>query len=83
MRQRVSQSVCNDRRTFICTCAGFLGVAETWFATVSGRRSIAGAGADAITANHRTLITPFGPVAVQHRAVLIQRAPTLFGAVVG
>ena len=65
---------------FICTpwgtWAGFCGVTATRFAAVQGRRVIAGAGSEAI-ATPRTLITPFGPLAVQHRAIVTQRAPAL------
>ena len=65
---------------FICTWAGFCGVTATLFAAVQGRRVIAGAGSEAI-ATPQTLITPFGPLAVQHRAIVTQRAPALRGTI--
>ena len=63
--------------TFICTCTGFCGVADTRFAAAS---SGAGAQVDAIA---RALITPLGPVAVQDSTVVIQRAPAPLGTITG
>ena len=79
----VSKACATPEKEFICTCAGFCGVAKTWFATGSGRRVIAGAGADAMDTHPGTFIIPFRPMAVQHRTIMIQRAPALLGTIAG
>ena len=68
------QKACSHTWT-ILSVAGFCGFTTARLAAVFGRGVTASPSADTTTASDGALITPFGPVPIQHIAVVIQVAP--------